>query len=383
MIYLDNNATTAPLPQVVRAVAEAMEWFYANPSSGHQPGGEARRALESARERIAGYFCATGAFDNIFTASGTESINLAFSLLAGPLVSQIVIPATEHSAVSLAAHRWAGNRGVRVVGVSTEGEIDLAQLDGFLAGNSPSSSFVSIAAANNETGVLTDVPTVAKLCRRHKALLHVDAVQAAGKIPISLDRWDCDAISIAAHKFHGPRGCGVLFTRPTAVRNSGGRPLQCGHQERGFRGGTENVAAVVGTAVAVDALETVGGIWSEVSDLRDRLEARLLAEIPGSAVHGVKAPRLPNTISLHCPHRNASDLVAMLSRLGVAASSGAACSTGGAPSHVIRAMGFSDDRANSTLRLSLSRFTTATDVDRAARKIIEGYYATLASKTWS
>jgi cysteine desulfurase len=240
-------------------------------------------------------------------------------------------------------------------------------------------SLVSVALANNETGVITDVQAVARLCRKHGALLHIDAVQAVGKMPFRLEDVDCDAASVSAHKFHGPLGCGVLFLRAKLPPDARGQTLLPGHQERGLRGGTENLPAAVGTATAIKTLNDLKPALAHLTKLRDRLEGLLLASIPGSEIHCRDAPRIANTTSLYCPRRSAADFVLMLSQRGVAVSSGAACTTGGTPSYVIQAMGFSQERANSTLRLSLSRFTTAEEVGEAGRIIAEVYSRTLAS----
>jgi cysteine desulfurase len=363
---------------VVLAVADAMERYPGNPSSAHAPGAAARRALESARESVAAYFGAKDLAQVVFTSSGTESINTALSLLAGPSVTQIVTSTTDHSAVLLAAIRWASGRPVRRIRVSGDGALDLDDLAHCTA---EAPSLVSVALANNETGVISDIHAISQACRRHGALLHVDAVQAAGKIPFRLNEIDCDAASLSAHKFHGPPGCGILFLRSSIPHDARGRGLLPGHQENGLRGGTENLPAIVGTVVGVEALRGCTSALAKVGELRDRLEHSLLMAIPGSDTHGRGNLRLPNTISLYCPQRNATDLVSMLSQMGVAVSSGAACTTGSSPSHVIQAMGFPKERANGTLRLSLSRFTTAEEVDEATRLIIDCYFRTLASVT--
>ena len=374
MIYLDNNATTHPLTEVICAVRDALERLPGNPSSAHSLGADARRALESSRASVADGLGAEDASQIVFTSCGTESINTAFSLLLSEKVSRIVISTVEHSAVLQAADRWAGGRVVRHVPVSEDGVFDLDALENFIA-DAP--SFVSLVLANNETGVLADIAAAAKICRRFGALLHIDAVQAAGKARLKLAELECDAASLSAHKFHGPPGCGILFLRASGGLNLGGRPLLPGHQENGLRGGTHNLPAIVGTAIAVNSLPKSETDFAAVGRLRDRLEKRLSSLIPGSEIHGARAPRLSNTTSLYCPERDAADLVARLGQAGLAVSAGAACTTGGAPSHVIRAMGFSPERANSTLRFSLSRFSTENEVDEAARLVAQVFHNTL------
>lgn len=374
MIYLDNNATTRPLPEVICAVRDALERLPGNPSSAHSLGADARRALESCRASIADGLGAEDASQIVFTSSGTESINSAFSLLLSEKVSQIVISSVEHSAVLRAADRWAGGRKVCQAPVSEGGVLDLDALEHFIA---EAPSFVSLVLANNETGVLTDIAAAAALCRRFGALVHIDAVQALGKLPLKLAELDCVAVSLSAHKFHGPPGCGILLLRTSGPANLCGRPLIPGHQENGLRGGTHNLPAIVGTAKAVASLPKSESEFAVVARLRDRLEKRLLSLIPDSEVHGMHSPRLPNTTSLYCPERDAADLVARLGQVGLAVSAGAACTSGGAPSHVIRAMGFSSERANSTLRFSLSRFSTEKEVDDAACLVAQIYQNTL------
>jgi cysteine desulfurase len=207
----------------------------------------------------------------------------------------------------------------------------------------------------------------------------VDAVQAAGKIPLSLENLNCNAASLSAHKFHGPPGCGILYLKEHPDSGAHRRLPSPGHQERELRGGTENLPAIVGCRVAANKLDETLGAMPSVARLREQLEQNLLQVIPDSEIHGGKGIRLPNTISIFCPRRNAADLVANVSSLGVAISAGAACSNSTIPSHVIRAMSYSESRANSTLRISLSRFTTQEDVMKAAKHIENAYATTVAT----
>jgi cysteine desulfurase len=264
MIYLDNNATTHALPEVIRAVADTLEHYPGNPSSAHSVGTAARKMLESAREKIAAGFGVSEASQVIFTSSGTESINTAFSLLMRKNIAQIVLSSVEHSAVLQAATRWADGRTIRHVPVSSDGILDLDVLNRHITA---SPSLVSLSLANNETGVISDIHAAAQICRRSGALLHVDAVQAAGKIPLNLAELDCDAASLAAHKFHGPPGCGILFLSTPNLRQLAGHPLLPGHQEHGLRGGTQNLPAIVGTAVAVESLRDCASRLAAVSAL--------------------------------------------------------------------------------------------------------------------
>lgn len=375
MIYLDNNATTAPLPQVVDAVTDALRENWGNPSSSHAPGRRAREALEKARVLVAQALGAQAPSCITFTASGTESINLACACLLSVEIKRVLVASTEHSAVLHAVERWAEGRPVISIPVDSQGGLDLNALDSEL--KKGGRSLVCVALANNETGVITEVASVAALCREHDALLHVDAVQAAGKIPLSLQTLQCDAASLSAHKFHGPPGCGILYLKSCPNLDVHRRLPAWGHQEAGLRGGTENLPAIVGCGVAAGNLDAALAVMPKVAALRDELEQALLEVVPGSEIHCSMAPRLPNTTSVYVPRRSSADLVETLSALGVAVSAGAACSNGTAPSHVIRAMGYSEARANSTLRFSLSRFTTNDEMLRTVRQFARAYATTM------
>lgn len=373
MIYLDNNATTAPLPEVVEAVTETLRSKWGNPSSTHSCGRRAREALENSRNTVAAVLGAESPSCITFTASGTESINLAFSSLLSPEITRILVASTEHSAVLYAAQRWAKERPVISIPVDLNGLLDLDFLEAEL--RKMGRSLVCASLANNETGVVTDISSVAALCQKHNAILHVDAVQSAGKIPLSLANLHCDAASLSAHKFHGPTGCGILYLgSPSSPAHA--RVPTPGHQERGMRGGTENLPAIVGCEVAASKVEDSLAAMATVTRLRDALEESVLQVLPSSEIHGRASNRLPNTISIYCPRRNSADLVAALSSLGVAVSAGAACSNEAAPSHVIRAMGYSESRANSTLRISLSKFTTKEEVSQASAAFAEAFSIT-------
>lgn len=374
MIYLDNNSTTFPLSEVVQSIEDSLKRRLGNPSSAHAYGKAAREELESARETVAHGFGATHSSQIIFTSCGTESINTAFSLLLGKEITQIITSTVEHSAVLRAAERWSLGKTIRYVPVSGDGALNMDVLARYVA---EGPSFVSLTIANNETGVLTDISTAATICREAGALFHVDAVQGAGKIPLNLQQLDCDSASISAHKFHGPPGCGILFLRKVDSTSTGGRTLLPGNQEYGIRAGTQNLPAIIGTAIAVRLLQTQLTAMNEVGRRRDNLEKVLMSGLPSGDIHGIRSSRLPNTTSIYCPGRSAADLVMRLSQMGVAVSAGAACSTGGSPSHVIQAMGFPAERANSTLRLSLSRFSTIDELDAAAQIILSAYHNTL------
>ena len=376
MIYLDNNATTAPHPDVVQAVAETLESNWGNPSSSHALGRKARESLETARYVIASAIGVALPSCLVFTASGTEAINLAFASLLSTGIRQILVSATEHNAVLRAADRWADGRPVIRIPVDTKGALDL---DFLRRESCRAPSVVFVALANNETGVIANIEAVASICKLNGALLHVDAVQAAGKISLLIDELECAAASISSHKFHGPPGCGVLYLNNRPDHSAFARFPAPGHQENGVRAGTENLPSISGCSVAANLIRQNLGLMPSVETLRNQLELLLLEKIKGSEVTGRNSPRLPNTINFFCPHRNAADMVATLSMLGVALSAGAACSNETAPSHVIRAMGFTEQRANNSLRLSLSCHTTEQEVEAAALLVEKAFNQTLPS----
>jgi len=378
MIYLDNNATTACLPEVCDAQAPYLREVYANPSSVHLFGQRARHAVESARQQVAA-FVGADANEIVFTSGGTESINLAIKGAAfassGDRPGQAsrrrsVTTAVEHSAVlrvveSLARGGWE----VINVGVDGEGRIDKSAWRDAIDGRT---ALVSLQHANNETGVVFDVEKLAGIAKAQGALVHVDACQSAGKLPIPVGDWPVDLMSLAAHKFHGPKGVGALYVR----RGTKLEPLiEGGAQELDQRGGTENVAGVVGMGAAARAAGCdLASCMSSVQTLRDEFEQAIVGQIPGSVVNGVGAERVANTSNLSFPGVEAEALLILLSQQGLCASAGAACSSGALePSHVLRAMGLSDERAEGAVRFSLSRLTTEAEISGAIRTVVDAY----------
>ena len=368
-IYLDNNATTRPLVEVIEAVQTCLREGYGNPSSLHQAGRNAREEVELARANVAKLIGAENPADIVFTSGGTESISHVFAIARAVAESNTTVPGighstVEHAAVLDAARVCAAHGGtVKTVGVDVNGALDLDALDAVLSGMARG-TFVFLMLANNETGVVFDIPKAAELCRKHGAFLHVDAVQAVGKIPVNVDSLGCDYLSLSAHKFHGIKGSGALYIRRGCPR----APLVPGHQEGGLRGGTENVPGILAMGVAAKAAvdaDKGAEICSLMFPLRQRLEDAILASVPGSAVNGAGACRISSTSNIFFPGKDAAALVERLSTHGVYVSAGAACSTGGEPSHVLRAMGLSELRANASLRFSLSRFTTVEEIDAA------------------
>lgn len=367
LIYLDNNATTRPLPEVVEAVTAALRDDYANPSSVHQFGQAVRHRVELAREQVASLI---GAFPKeiVFTSGGTESINLAIrgALRIHPERRHIVTTAVEHSATLRVMECLAGE-GYRVdyLGVDREGRLDESEWAEKLT---ESTALASLMHANNETGVVFDVPRLAAVAAERGVPVHVDAVQSAGKLPIDLPSWPVQLLSLSAHKFHGPKGVGALYVR----RRTRVEPMIVGGgQERQLRGGTENVAGIVGMGIAAEAAGRDREVLTpRIAALRDRLESGLLSGMPGAHVNGRAAPRVCNTSNIGFEGLEAEAILIVLSEAGVCVSSGAACSSGSLePSHVLKAMGIEERIAHGAIRFSLSRFTTASEVDRAVSEI--------------
>jgi cysteine desulfurase len=362
-VYLDHNATTPVDPRVLDAMLPFLRDDYGNPSSLHWFGQRARAALEEARVRVAALVGAEPA-EIVFTASGSESDNTALRGVAAKAKAPragVVCSAVEHHAV-LNVAKALGDEGrpVRLVRVDEGGTLDLDDLAAKVDGTT---ALVSVMLGNNETGAVQPVAEVARLARGRGALVHCDAVQAAGRLPIDVRALDVDLLSLSAHKLYGPKGVGCLFVR----RGTPMAPLlRGGGQERNRRAGTENVAGVVGFgASAALAREGLEAEAARAAALRDRLEERLLA-IPGARRNG-DGPRLPNTTNVSFEGTEAEGLLIALDLEGVAVSTGAACSAGGVePSHVLRAMGLPPERVQSSLRLSLGRSTTEADVDYAA-----------------
>lgn len=347
-VYLDANASELLRPRARRAMLEAFEQA-GNPSSVHQPGRAARRILETARESLAACFGAEPR-DVVFTSGGTESDALGlFALGRG---RRVIIGATEHDAVRAAVPDAV------IAPVERSGVIDLAALERLLADGPP--ALVALMAANNETGVLHPIAEISRLCRAYKALLHVDAIQAAGRIPIDFARSGSASMAISSHKFGGPAGCGALFLSEEGIELF--RPLIAGGgQERGRRGGTPPVAAIAGFAAAASEATREP---RDLAPLRDAIERAAAEE--GAIVMGATGPRLANTSSLALPGVKAETQVIALDLAGIAVSAGAACSSGKvAVSHVLEAMG-AGALAGEAIRVSLSWSTTQSDVQHFA-----------------
>lgn len=374
LIYFDNNATTRPLPEVVAAVHEGLERVWANPSSIHRAGNEAKQRVELARELVARLVGASPR-DVVFTSGGTEAANLAIlgSLAAQRGRSVLVTTKLEHSAVRELAQQLAA-RGTEVIWLpnSGDGVVDIDALRTLLAQRAKEIALVSVMAANNETGVIQPWREIGRICREHEVRFHSDATQWAGRMPTDLSSECVDLFTFAPHKFHGPKGVGAVVVRQ-GVRM--GALVVGGPQERKRRGGTENVPAIMGFGVAAEAARS----WiadpanpRAVEARRDRLETLLLAGASEARVNGGSAPRIWNTTNIGFPRLEAEAMLLLLSERGVAASAGSACSSGSLEaSPILRAMNTPPDVAHGSVRFSLSRFTTDEEVEEGARIILE------------
>jgi cysteine desulfurase len=360
-VYLDWNATSPLRPEARRAMAAAWD-FPGNPSSVHAEGRQARHLLEEARGAVA---AALGALPRnvVFTSGGTEANALALSPgLRGPSrppVARLLVSAIEHASV-LAGGRFRPE-AISVVPVTGAGLIDLEALRLMLAGGPP--ALVSLMAANNETGAVQPVAEAAATVREAGGLLHVDAIQAFGKIPINIKVMGADLVTLSAHKIGGPKGIGALVLGDGLT---GIEPvLRGGGQERGRRAGTEDVAGIAGFGAAVGgAMAALGEDAARIATLRNRLERGLL-EQPGLTIFSADVQRLPNTTLFTTPGLKAETAVIGFDLEGIAVSSGSACSSGRVqPSHVLQAMGFGPEAAQGAVRLSLGWSTSDADIDR-------------------
>jgi cysteine desulfurase len=345
-VYLDANATTPLSREVMAEMMPALAELFANPSSAHKPGQDARALVDLARERCARALgCSTR--EVIFTSGGTESDALA---ILGSRPRKVVTTAVEHPAVSAACASVSECVRVPVFG---SGELDLDALRRAL----PGASLCSTMAANNETGVIFPLREIAAMCRDHGVPLHVDAVQAAGKMPLDFP-WDL--LTLSAHKISGPKGAGLLAARHRVSAIQAG-----GHQERGRRGGTENVAGLVGMGKALElATAQQQALAERIGGLRDRLEAAA-HDIPGARVAGETAPRVCNTLNVAFEGCDGETLLAALDFAGISTSTGSACSSGTLePSPVLLAMAYPPSLARGAIRFSLWSGNTAEEIER-------------------
>ncbi|MBB6254484.1 cysteine desulfurase NifS [Nitrospirillum iridis] len=363
-VYLDNNATTRTHPAVVAAMLPYFTERFGNASSGHAFGMAAADGVRAARRQLQALLGAAHDHEIVFTSGGTEANSTALlsALETQAGRDEIVTTAVEHPAIlSLATHlEKTGRAKIHIIGVDAAGRLDMADFDRALG---PRTALVSVMWANNETGVVFPVAKLAQRAHQAGALFHTDAVQAVGKHPIDLGTTDIDMLSLSGHKLHGPKGIGALYLR----KGTPFRPLiRGGRQERGRRGGTENVPAIVGLGVAAEraAGALADGHHLRMRALRDRLEQGLLRRVGHCAVLGGEGERLPNTANIVFEYVDGEALLLLLDRAGIAASSGSACATGGMePSHVLRAMRVPSNAVRGAIRFSLSVETSAADVD--------------------
>ncbi len=370
IVYMDNNATTRVAPEVVEAMMPYIEDFYGNPSSMHTFGGKVGAAVKEARQQVANLLGADPE-EITFTSCGTESDSTAIlsALRAFPEKRHIITTRVEHPAVKSLAENLQAVCGhkykVTRLKVDSEG---LLNMDEYEAALSEDTAIVSIMWANNETGVVYPVEKMARMAKERGILFHTDAVQAVGKIPINLKKLDINFLSMSGHKLHAVKGVGVLYVK----RGTLFVPfLTGGHQENGRRGGTENVASIVGLGracvLAAEKMEEENG---RVRMLRDKLENGLLATIPNSMLNGDKNSRLPNTTNVSFEYVEGEAILLHMNQYNICASSGSACTSGSLePSHVLRAMGVPFTAAHGSIRFSLSIYNTEEEVDFVLEKM--------------
>jgi cysteine desulfurase len=361
LVYFDNNATTRVAPEVLATMLPFLQEKWGNPSSAYSFGHEVGKSLDKAREQVAALIHAEPR-ELVFTSCGTESNNTALHgvLVTRPDKRHVVTTAVEHSA-TLKYCQFLEKRGheVTYLPVDQSGQLDLRLLEKSIR---PETGLVSVMLANNETGVLLPIAEIAAICRSRGVLCHTDAVQAAGKVPLNVRELGVDFLSLSGHKLHAPKGIGLLYVK----RHTRYQPyLIGGSQERGRRGGTENVANIVAFGGAAElAIAHLRDQPEQARSLRDRLEAGILKLIPGAARNGPHEPRLSNTTNIAFEGVEAEGVLLLLDQANICASSGSACSTGSLdPSHVLVAMGCSAARARASVRFSLGRYNTAEEVD--------------------
>jgi len=367
MIYLDHNATTPILPEVVDAMLPYLREHFGNPSSSHAIGQKAREGVDMARDQVAALLgCATD--EVFFTSGGTEANNLAIRGVADArperrhiVTSIIEHPATNRPCAWLERHGWQVTRA----GVDAHGRVIIDETD-----VSSQTALVTVMHANNETGVLQPIAALAEIARRHGALLHTDAAQSLGKVPVRVEDLGVDLLSVAGHKLYAPKGVGALYVR----RGTPIAPfvLGAGH-ERGLRPGTENVASIVGLGAACAiAQRDMAETSARIRQLRDQLHQQLQSGVPGLALNGHAQERLPNTLNVRFSGVSGTALLAAVPE--IAASTGSACHEGHeTASAVILAMGVAPQEATGSVRLTLGRGTTASEVEAAARMLVEAW----------
>jgi cysteine desulfurase len=360
-VYLDNNATTPLLPEVFEAVRPYFAERFGNASSIHHHGQETRAAVERARESVAALL-GCRASEVVFTSGGTEGDNLAISGLTHPGDHVISSTIEHHAVLNSCKHLEAMGCEVTYVPVDGRGLIDPDDVRRALR---PHTKLITIMMANNETGVLQPLEQIGKIAAEADVYFHTDAVQAAGKVPIDVNRLGCDLLSISGHKLHAPQGVGALYVRKGTIL----QPMfHGGSHERSRRAGTENVPGIIGLGKAAElAREALNrGDLAQMSAMRDQIEERILSEVEATGVNGEGAPRVPNTTNIHFDYIEGESLVIALDLKGLAVSTGAACSSGAIEaSHVLTAMGLPPETARASLRFSLGKQNTPEEIQFA------------------
>jgi len=357
-VYLDNNATTPVLPEVMEAMRPCFGEHFGNASSIHHHGQEARAAVDRARESVA-QLLGCGASEVVFTSGGTEGDNLAIFGLLRPGDHVITSTIEHHAVLNACKHLQEQGYEVTFVPVDRRGVIDADDLKRLLR---PNTKLITIMTTNNETGVIQPVEEIGKIAAEADVYFHTDAVQAAGKVPLDVSRIGCDLLTISGHKFHAPQGVGALYVRKGTQLDP---ILHGGRHERSRRAGTENVPGIVGLGKAAEIARAgfEHGDDKKMMDLRDRIERELL-HIEAAGVNGEGAPRVPNTTNIYFDGIEGEALVIALDLKGLAVSTGAACSSGAIePSHVLTAMALRPDRAKASIRFSLAKQNVREDVD--------------------
>ncbi len=367
VIYVDNNATTKVAPEVFEAMLPYFKEDYGNPSSMHTFGGKVDRNIKEARTSVASLLGAAPE-EIVFTSSGTESDNTAIwaAIQSNPDKKHIITSRVEHPAVKN-LFEYLSKNGYRVtfIPVDSKGRLDMDYLYINLTDNT---AIVTIMWANNESGVIFPIEKIFQIVKERGAVFHTDAVQAVGKIPIDLNKIDVDMLSLSGHKLHGPKGVGALYVRKGTKFSPF---LIGGHQESGRRGGTENVASIVGlgkaSELAADYMEEEN---TRVKQLRNKLESEMLKQIPNTIINGDRENRLPNTTNVSFEYVEGESILLMMDELGICASSGSACTSGSLePSHVLRAMGVPFTAAHGSIRFSLSIYNTEEEIDFIIEKL--------------
>ncbi len=371
IIYFDNNSTTKVCDEAINEMLPFLSEKYGNPSSMHTFGGEVGRNIKKAREQVSDLLGAADPNEIIFTSCGTESSNMALRGIADPRKKHIVTTKVEHPCVLNVAKHLEKKHGYEVtyLGVNSEGELDP---DEFKDSIRDDTALVAIMWANNETGVIFPVEELAEIAKEKNSevLFFTDAVQATGKIPINIKDTQIDMLGISGHKFHAPKGVGAIYVRKGTLIT----PFMLGgHQERGKRGGTENVAGIIALGMASEhALNSLDDEATRVKQMRDKLEKGILEKIFNARVNGSKIKRVPNTTNISFEYIEGELILLHLSDLGICASSGSACTSGNLePSHVLRAMGIPFTAVHGSIRFSLSRYTTDSEIDYVIEKMPE------------